>query len=223
MDFGTLTHSTLESLSDLGNETQEEEEIYQCMVARLEKEFSYRFGRSPSLSILQQKASIERRLRRVAQLHRQDLLNGWQVDRVEAKFHLDTRGSLDPGEWKVLADKDEPVEGENSIRIVGVVDRIDFHPELGVYRLLDYKTSEKGPKELHLKKSNLRMEEYPEYFFFEQNENSTAYFMITSLLNLFETAITSEVILKYCGILILLVSICAIVYQHAISKQLMYD
>ena len=66
----------------------------------------------------------------------------------------------------------KPVEGENSIRIVGVVDRIDFHPERGVYRLLDYKTSEKGPKELHLKKSNLRMEEYPEYFFFEQNEKT---------------------------------------------------
>ena len=74
MDFGTLTHSALESLSELGNETPDEEEIYQCMVARLEKEFSYRFGRSPSLSILQQKASIERRLRRVAQLHRQDLV-----------------------------------------------------------------------------------------------------------------------------------------------------
>ncbi len=55
MDFGTLTHSALESLSDLGNETPDEEEIYQCMVVRLEKEISCRFGRSPSLSILQQK------------------------------------------------------------------------------------------------------------------------------------------------------------------------
>jgi ATP-dependent helicase/nuclease subunit B len=172
MDFGTLTHSALESLSELGNETPDEEEIYRCMVVRLEKEFSYRFGRSPSLSILQQKASIERRLRRVAQLHRQDLLNGWQVYRVEEKFHLDTRGSLDPAEWKVLASQDEPVEGEKSIRIVGVVDRIDFHPERGVYRLLDYKTSEKGPKELHVKRSNLRMEEYPGYFFFDQNEKT---------------------------------------------------
>lgn len=167
MDFGTLTHSALEALSDFGQGEPDEDTIYRYLIRRLEKEITSRFGERPSLSILQQKASIERRLRRVAQLHVQDLLNGWQIQEVEKKFHLDTCGSLDPGEWKVLAGEEEPVESEGSLRIVGMVDRIDFHPEKGVFRLIDYKTSDKGSKQLHLKKSSLRSEEYPDYFFFE--------------------------------------------------------
>ena len=86
---------------------------------------------------------------------------------------MDTRGSTDPAEWKVLNSWEDPLENEKSIRIVGVVDRIDIHRERGVYRLLDYKTSKKGPKELHLKNSKVRSEEYPDYFFFEQNEKTT--------------------------------------------------
>ena len=169
MDFGILTHSALEALLDFGKGEPDEETIYRYLIRRLEKEIAGRFGESPSLSILQQKASIERRLKKVAQLHVQDLLSGWQIQQVEKKFHIDTCGSLDPGEWKVLAGEDEPVESESSLRIVGMVDRIDFHAEKGVFRLIDYKTSDKGSKQLHLKKSSLRREEYPEYFFFERD------------------------------------------------------
>jgi hypothetical protein len=82
---------------------------------------------------------------------------------------MDSCGSRDPAEWEVLGGEDEPLKFESSIKVVGVVDRIDYHPERGVYRLYDYKTSEKGPKVLHLKKSTVRMEEYPEFFFFDQN------------------------------------------------------
>ena len=109
----------------------------------------------------------------MAQIHSNELSDGWEIKEVEKKFYMDTRGSTDPAEWKVLNSWEDPLENEKSIRIVGVVDRIDIHRERGVYRLLDYKTSKKGPKELHLKNSKVRSEEYPNYFFFEQNEKTT--------------------------------------------------
>ena len=173
MDFGTLTHSALEVLIEYSATNPDEGEIYKLLCDRLAKKIDYRYGSKPSLAILQQKASMERRLKRVAQIHSNELSDGWEIKEVEKKFYMDTRGSTDPAEWKVLNSWEDPLENEKSIRIVGVVDRIDIHRERGVYRLLDYKTSKKGPKELHLKNSKVRSEEYPNYFFFEQNEKTT--------------------------------------------------
>lgn len=172
MDFGTLTHHALEGLKDYFESVPNENEIYSLLCQHLAKEINKRYGEYPSLSILQQKASIERRLKRVAHLHVDELLDGWRIYKVEQKFYMDSCGSKNSADWEVLAGKDEPLKGENSIRIVGVVDRIDYHAERGTYRLYDYKTSEKGPKVLHLKKSTVRMEEYPEFFFFDQSGNT---------------------------------------------------
>ena len=169
MDFGTLTHHALEGLKDYSDSSPNEDEIYNLLCQRLAEEINKRYGKNPSLSILQQKASIERRLKRVARLHVEELMDGWRIYKVEKKFYMDSCGSRDPAEWEVLGGEDEPLKFESSIKVVGVVDRIDYHPERGVYRLYDYKTSEKGPKVLHLKKSTVRMEEYPEFFFFDQN------------------------------------------------------
>ena len=102
MDFGTLTHSALEVLIEYSAMNPDEGEIYKLLCDRLAKKINYRYGSKPSLAILQQKASIERRLKRVAQIHSNELSDGWEIKEVEKKFYMDTRGSTDPAEWKVL-------------------------------------------------------------------------------------------------------------------------
>ena len=61
----------------------DEGEIYKLLCDRLAKKINYRYGSKPSLAILQQKASIERRLKRVAQIHSNELSDGWEIKEVE--------------------------------------------------------------------------------------------------------------------------------------------
>ena len=100
MDFGILTHSALEVLIEYSAVNPDEGEIYKLLCDRLAKKINYRYGSKPSLAILQQKASIERRLKRVAQIHSNELSDGWEIKEVEKKFYMDTRGSTDPAEAK---------------------------------------------------------------------------------------------------------------------------
>ena len=172
MDFGNLIHSALEALPRKGHEKTDSDEIYQLLKKKSADELFKRYGRNPSLPIRQQKASIERRLAQVSKLHEQDLANGWAIHRVEEKFHLDTCGSKEPAHWRVLNGEDDPLESERSIRVVGKIDRIDFHSEKKIYRLLDYKTGSKGPDDLHLRGGYAHWEEFPEYFKFELDGRS---------------------------------------------------
>ena len=167
MDFGTLVHSALEALHGL--DTVDESEIFDVLTKRLAKNFAYKYGKNPSLALLQQKAAIERRMRRIANLRAAEISEGWRIHKVEEKFHLEARPSLDGFSWLVPLGEKEPVSSEESVRIVGKIDRIDFHPESGVYRLLDYKTSGKGPEELHLSGGYARLEEFPAFSRFECN------------------------------------------------------
>ena len=59
MDFGTLTHSALESLSELGNETPDEEEIYQCMVFDWRKKFPIDLGEVPAFPFCSKKHPLK--------------------------------------------------------------------------------------------------------------------------------------------------------------------
>ena len=167
MDFGTLVHSALEALHGL--DTVDESEIFDVLTKRLAKNFAYKYGKNPSLALLQQKAAIERRMRRIANLRAAEISEGWQIHKVEEKFHLEACPSLEGFSWLIPLGEKEPVSSEESVRIVGKIDRIDFHPESGVYRLLDYKTSGKGPEELHLSGGYARLEEFPAFSRFECN------------------------------------------------------
>ena len=167
MDFGTLVHSALEAL--YGLKTKNEYEIFDVLKKRLSQNFAYAYGKNPSLSLLQQKAAIEKRMRRIAKLRAREILEGWCIHKVEEKFHLEARPSLDGFAWLIPLGEKEPVSSEKSVRIVGKIDRIDFHPESGVYRLLDYKTSGMGPEDLHLSGGYARIEEFPAFSCFERN------------------------------------------------------
>ena len=167
MDFGTLVHGALEAL--YGLDTGDESEIFMALKKQVEEDFSEKYGRNPSLSLLQQKAAIERRMRCVAQLRALEISDGWQIQEVEKKFHLEARPSSDGFSWLVPLSDKEPLSSEGSVRIVGKIDRIDYHPQRGVYRLLDYKTSAKSPEDLHFRGGYARIEEFPEFCRFEWN------------------------------------------------------
>ena len=130
MDFGTLVHSALEALHGL--DTVDESEIFDVLTKRLAKNFAYKYGKNPSLALLQQKAAIERRMRRIANLRAAEISEGWRIHKVEEKFHLEARPSLDGFSWLVPLGEKEPVSSEESVRIVGKIDRIDFHPGQGL-------------------------------------------------------------------------------------------
>jgi ATP-dependent helicase/nuclease subunit B len=170
MDFGTLTHSALEVLADPGLKDANERSIFSALKEKLESEVNRRYGRNPGLSILQQKASIERRLEKVARDRVVEKREGWEIVKVEEKFILDTCGSEEPGEWKIMNKRDDPLHSDRSVRIVGMIDRIDCNQETGSFRVLDYKTSSKGPEKLHIRGGTVRMEEYPECAKFLEGE-----------------------------------------------------
>ena len=163
MDFGTLAHSAVEALNNEGGARLDEDGIFNELKKKLETDIFKRFGKNLGLSLLQQKASIERRLSKVAQLHFIENLEGWEILKIEEKFFIDTCGSKNPQDWQILPNRDAPLQSERSVRIVGMIDRIDYHPQREVFRLLDYKTSSKGPEQLHLKGGVVRMDEYPKY------------------------------------------------------------
>ena len=162
MDFGTLAHSAVEGLNTVGVSGLDEKEIFIELKKKLEKDIEKRFGRNLGLSLLQQKASIERRLKRVAELFVIDRVEGWEILKVEEKFYIDTCGLKNPQDWQILNGRKDDLQSDRSVRIVGMIDRIDFHAQRGVFRLLDYKTSSKGPEKLHFKGGYVRMDEYPE-------------------------------------------------------------
>lgn len=60
-------------------------------------------------------------------------------------------------------------------------------------------------------------------FFFGQTEQSSSYFIMTSLLTLCETIITNSSVLRYCGMLILVISIFGILNQSAMTKRIFYE
>lgn len=145
--FGTLGHDVLEGLgvleieegrgmTDIGIVKKELDSILDGFVAR-------RFGRSSLPSVHLQLDTLRGRLHAYAHLHVAEALAGWRIVAVEKSF-----GDGD--------DADHPaavLPGESRIRLVGKIDRIDEHPELG-YRAIDYKTSDtaKGVVKAHYAK-----------------------------------------------------------------------
>lgn len=57
------------------------------------------------------------------------------------------------------------------------------------------------------------------YFIFGQDEHSSAYFLMNSLLNFCETVITSPAVLKAFGVITLFASTFAIMYKNALAKR----
>ena len=59
--------------------------------------------------------------------------------------------------------------------------------------------------------------------FFGQNEQSSAFFIMSTILNLCESVITNSIVLKYCGFGMILVTIARIFHQESLTGEIFYD
>ena len=133
LDFGTLVHVALEALGRepaLRNCT-DAAVLREFLLAELTAEAARRFGPELTLPLVVQLESARQRLARAAEVQAQTRAEGWVIERVEWKFHLDVGG----------------------LTLSGKIDRIDRHEHTDALRVLDYKTSDQPaqPAAAHLR------------------------------------------------------------------------
>ena len=134
-DFGNLMHHVLQSWGQsTAKDSQNPQDIYQYLRDQLYQDVQQIIGQQPSLAIRLQVHEAEQRLKQFAQSQAACRGEGWRIISCEEKITLPIH----------IADK--------QIELVGTIDRIDQHPELGK-RLIDYKTSDnaKRPWNQHIK------------------------------------------------------------------------
>lgn len=140
-EYGTMLHSILEQLvSQFPDSTQNatRDDIANTAVQLLQEAFTAKYGESLTLPLLAQKQMLENSLRAFAEQHEADLQNGWE--NVYLEHHVETTG------WKLDGD----------IVFHMTLDRVDrkTNPDTGrtIWRIIDYKTSDKKPLQKHLEK-----------------------------------------------------------------------
>jgi ATP-dependent helicase/nuclease subunit B len=140
-DFGTLCHGALEAMArDAAMRGCADAGVLRdFLLADFDRRMRARYGRELTLPLLVQQESARQRLAKAAEVQARERADGWAVVDVERKFELSVDGVV----------------------IAGKIDRIERHESSGVWRVLDYKTSDTAvdPAEAHLR--GLRRDEEP--------------------------------------------------------------
>jgi len=137
-NFGTLLHSVLDGfakdvLADQDWNRASEEQISQRLNQLLDQVAIEQFGKARMASVEIQLHQAQRRLQTFARNQKRVFDAGWQIHQAECKLEYD-------------------VEVDAQLfNIHGRVDRIDFHPIEGAYRILDYKIGDsfRKPEQTH--------------------------------------------------------------------------
>lgn len=137
-NFGTLLHNVLNSfandaLADRGWNAASEEQIAQRLGQLLDEAAMKSFGRARMASVEIQLHQAQRRLQAFARNQKQVFNAGWEIHQAECKLEHEVQVDAQP------------------FGIYGRVDRIDFHPDTGQYRILDYKIGDsfRKPEQTH--------------------------------------------------------------------------
>lgn len=140
-EYGTMLHSILERLvSQFPDSTHNatRDDIAATATRLLQEELATKYGESLSLPLMAQKQMLENSLLAFAEQHEKDLQNAWE--NVYLEHHVETTG------WKL--------DGDIVFRMT--LDRVDrkVDPDNGrtIWRIIDYKTSDKKPLQKHLEK-----------------------------------------------------------------------
>ncbi len=136
--FGVLVHETLDGLGCAEMATcGDEKQIEDFLIARLHELADEKYGKNPPPAVLIQFEQAELRLRAFAPKQARRALDGWQIRHVEA--------TIGPEHNVVLGDD------EHNVRLIGRIDRVDYHPDTDRWAIWDYKTSEsaKNPVKVH--------------------------------------------------------------------------
>jgi ATP-dependent helicase/DNAse subunit B len=130
MSFGSLAHDVLCALGDDAiARSEDRDEIFVFLKQRLDALVRERFGGHPLPAMLVQIARLEQRFWSFSAFQAGSVSEGWRIRECEVK--LDDTVCLD-------------VPGEDPMPLRARIDRIDEHPATGRWRVIDYKTGERG-------------------------------------------------------------------------------
>jgi hypothetical protein len=136
--FGTLVHDCLDKLIDpVINRSQDAEQIFDFLKKQLDLLVVRKFGVAKSAALEIQVAQAEQRLLAFAAEQAKRAAEGWIIKYTELEIKK--------------GDAFFPVEGGESMKLKGRIDRIDYHEEKQVMAIWDYKTSDtyNEPREAH--------------------------------------------------------------------------
>jgi len=132
-DFGTLCHGALEAmaLDPAMRDCTDAGVLREFLLAEFDRRMRRQFGRELTLPLLVQQESARQRLAKAAEVQARERAEGWVITEVERKFELPVGKTV----------------------IAGKIDRIERHEPSGVWRVLDYKTSDAAvdPADAHLR------------------------------------------------------------------------
>ena len=138
LDFGSLAHGILElwALEPQLNSCEDPAILGAWLADRLKLRVNQIYGQTLPLPVQIQCDSLEQRLWAFAHSQAALTAEGWEVERVEFKFHEQDRAPALAG-----------------LRLHGMVDRIDRNRHTGQRRIIDYKTADKAinPDSAHLR------------------------------------------------------------------------
>jgi len=139
LTFGHIMHYALQGLEDQPR-MQDESELIAMFLSRAEQRVLEQYGAHPPLPVVMQMESIRQRLIATAHIQSTVIADGW------VPTHFEQPVSCTIG----------------TITLRGVIDRVDYHPDLKSWRILDYKTTDKctSPSDAHW--AGVR-EDTPEY------------------------------------------------------------
>lgn len=133
MAFGSLTHDVLERFAKQQHEAvADHDTLTRTLVDQLHRLYDMRFGRQPRPALRIQLAQLEHRLTIFAAKQASLFERGWRImpEAIERSLQA------------------EVVVDDKPITITGRIDRVDYHPELGL-RLIDYKTGDTAKTPAH--------------------------------------------------------------------------
>lgn len=136
-EFGTLAHEVLRRFGEDASirDSTSVERIAAFLDSMLDAEVHRHFGAHAPVAVRVQAARLRERLASFAALQAERRCDGWHVDRVE---------------WPLPSTALLAIDGEQSIRVTGRIDRVDRHDD-GRVMLLDYKTADtsRSPRQAH--------------------------------------------------------------------------
>lgn len=140
--LGTHLHRAIEDAARAGElaAIRGPEPLARRIGERLDARLRDELGSRPPAAIRLQRQGLSPRIAAFARWQVASVAEGWEIEAVERRL---------PDATEIT------VPGHAPMRLRGVVDRIDRHRERGAWRLIDYKTSDRGvePREAHLRTS----------------------------------------------------------------------
>jgi hypothetical protein len=136
-EFGTLVHEVLGRFGNSdGKDSNHPQEIEQRLNRLLDDESQKRLGSKPLAAVQIQLSQIKQRFKFFAVEQARLIDEGWRIFYSESSNKPQEDETVDVV-WEF--------DG-HEVAIIGRIDRIDYHEDQGVYRVLDYKTFDKSEK-----------------------------------------------------------------------------